>query len=507
MEISKNHKVFVIDDKYEEALPVLQSLAIKGIFTIYWNGSLETKPEEPLEGIRFVFLDMRFSAVTDSRSINTYLFTLLRSAISIKNGPYILFIWSKHDNEYLEEFKKEIFNVKEIPKPYLIINMEKNNFIKWSYEKNEVYDEVAATLDVKDKQEIKNEILELLKNYNISDTIETINVVENGVNKLIYSLDEKLKEINSLAILLMWENLVNISAKKLVNDIASFSEISGNWDNNIKTLIQHLAVANAGKSLGTKTKDYVLNALSTFNQMLPDELWNQLMKNDIDEKTFNFINNPSIIKTVDENVYSISKTSNKYIIKKNNSDYASFKRIDALKEDVDKELCKEMYKQYLEFFGKSNFKLLCERITSDEIKKPGSVYEFQDDDMLQDLCNSILKKQYEITLTNISLIKLDVSSSCDYAQNKLKRIRILPGIMVEESYFSAIDDTEDIYCTPELEVNNKLVKLVFNFHYITNESKNKLTEANIIFSFRELLLTEIKHKLSSYISRVGIINL
>ncbi len=231
------------------------------------------------------------------------------------------------------------------------------------------------------------------------------------------------------------------------------------------------------------------------------------MKNDIDEKTFNFINNPSIIKTVDENVYSISKTSNKYIIKKNNSDYASFKRIDALKEDVDKELCKEMYKQYLEFFGKSNFKLLCERITSDEIKKPGSVYEFQDDDMLQDLCNSILKKQYEITLTNISLIKLDVSSSCDYAQNKLKRIRILPGIMVEESYFSAIDDTEDIYCTPELEVNNKLVKLVFNFHYITNESKNKLTEANIIFSFRELLLTEIKHKLSSYISRVGIINL
>ncbi len=91
---------------------------------------LETKPEEPLEGIRFVFLDMRFSAVTDSRSINTYLFTLLRSAISIKNGPYILFIWSKHDNEYLEEFKKEIFNVKEIPKPYLIINMEKNKFYK-----------------------------------------------------------------------------------------------------------------------------------------------------------------------------------------------------------------------------------------------------------------------------------------------------------------------------------------------------------------------------------------
>lgn len=507
MEFSYNNKVLVIDDKHEEALPVIEALARKGIFTIYWNGLVETKPENPLDGIRVVFLDMRFSPVTDSRSIITYLFTLLRYAISSENGPYVLFIWSKHDNEYLEEFKNEFSRAVNIPKPYLIINMEKSKFIKWTNEQNEVYAEIATTLDEKDKQAIRDEILEVLKCNNIDETIEKIQMQENVVENLMCTIDMKIKEINSLAILLMWENLVNTSAKNLVNNISTFSELTGDWDSNIKTLIQNLAVANAGKSLGTTAKECIVNALMAFNQMLPDELWNQLMKNNINEETFNFINDPSIVKTVDNNRYSISKTSKKYIIKKDKSDYTSFRSICELKEDVDKELCREIYSQHLKFLGKSNFKLLCERTASDDIKKPGRVYEVEDTELLHELCNSILKKQDLVEFTNIQLINLDVSSSCDYAQNKLKRIRILPGIMVEEEYFSFIDDTEDIYCTPELEISNKLVKIVFNFHYITNESKEKLARLNAAFSFRELLLAEIKHKLSSYISRVGIINL
>lgn len=507
MEFYYNNKVLVIDDKYEEALPVIEALARKGIFTIYWNGLVETKPENPLDGIRVVFLDMRFSAVTDSRSIITYLLTLLRYAISSENGPYALFIWSKHDNEYLEEFKDELSRTVNIPKPYLIINMEKNQFIKWTNEQNEVYAEIATTLDEKDNQAIKDEILEVLKSNNIDETIEKIQMQENVVENLMCTIDTKIKEINSLAILLMWENLVNMSAKKLVNNISSFSELTGDWDSNIKTLIQHLAIANAGKSLGTTAKECIVNALLAFNQMLPDELWNQLMKNDIDEETFNFINDPSIVKTVDNNRYSISRTNKKYIIKKDNSDYTSFKSICELKDGVDKELCMEIYNQHLKFLGKSNFKLLCEGIASDDIKKPGRAYEVEDSELLYELCKSILKKQDSIEFTSIKLIKLDISSSCDYAQNKLKRIRILPGIMVEEEYFSVIDNTEDIYCTPELEINNKLVKIAFNFHYITNESSEILTKVNAVFSFRELLLAEIKHKLSSYISRVGIINL
>ncbi|MEG0308351.1 MAG: hypothetical protein RR636_10430 [Clostridium sp.] len=507
MEIIKNSKVLIIDDKYEEVSPVIQSLAREGIFTIYWNGNIETKPNVPLQGIRFVFLDMRFSSVTDSRSINTWLFTLLKSAISEKNGPYILLIWSKHDSEYLEGFKDEFSSVKEVPKPYLIINMEKNNFIKWVDEENEVYNQVAATLDIQGKQDIKDEILEVLKVNSIGEKNEIIQLRENVTEELLRSLDEKLNQVNSLAILLMWEKIVTTSAKNLVNNITEFSELNEDWNNNIKTLIQYLAKANAGKSLGATAKDYVVNSLSSLNQMLPDELWNQLNKQDVDEETFNFISEPSIIKTIADNTYSISKMSKKYVIKKNNSSYASFKHINELKEHSEKELCEELHRQYLGVCGKVNFKLLCERTVSEQIKKPGNLYEVKNVYFLEDLCSSILKANDIQVLTKIRVIKLDISSSCDYAQNKLKRARILHGIMIEEGEFSIIENTDDIFCTPELEMDNKLVKIVFNFNYISNESKESLSEENVIFSFRELLLSEIKHKLSSYISRVGIINL
>ncbi|WP_346961569.1 hypothetical protein [Clostridium sp.] len=507
MDFIKNHRVIIIDDNYKEALPVIGAFAKKGVATIYWNGKIDTKPEEPLEGIRFVFLDMRLSFVTDPRSVIAYLFTLLKSVLSMKNGPYILFIWSKHDNEYLEYFKSELLHDKTVPKPYLIINMEKSNFIETKYQKNEVYYEVAATLSNEEQNEIKDEILDVLRCNNINETIESISIVEDGVNKLINSLDEKMKQINALSILLMWENIVNVSARNLVNDIANLSEVSGDWDNNIKTLIQNLALANGGKSLEPKTKDYIINALTAFNQMLPDELWNQLIKSSIDEDRFKFINNTSIIKTVSDNTYSIFKQNKKYFVKKNNSDYTSFKNLESIKESVDKELCTELYNEYLGLMGKSNFKLLCERNGLGEIKKVGSIYEIEDSELLQELCNSILQEEYKIPQKGIKLIKLDVSSACDYAQDKLKRIRLLPGIMIEEEYFLAVGTTDDIYCTPELNINNKLVKLVFNFHYITNESKENLENISVTFSFRDLLLSEIKHKLSAYISRVGIVNL
>lgn len=304
------NKVFVIDDRYEEALPIIQTLATKGISSIYWNGYTDTKPESPLKGIRLVFLDMRFSFVVDSRSIITYLFTLLKNAISDDNGPYILCIWSKHDNEYLEEFKKELIKQLGVPQPYLIINMEKSKFIKVINQNNRIYDEIASGLDLQGKIEVKKEILEILQNIGIDETIEIIELEENIIKELTFHLDEKLKEINSLSILLIWEKIVNLSANNLVNDIARFSEFDGTWDNNIKALIQHLAMANAGKSLEITAREYILNALSALNYMLTDELLNQLIEWQIDEEKFDFISNPAIIKNVDGDIFSISKSVN-----------------------------------------------------------------------------------------------------------------------------------------------------------------------------------------------------
>lgn len=509
MIINENCKVLIIDDNHEEALPIIEALAIKGVPTIFWNGSFEKKPEVKLKGIRLVFLDMRFSAVTDSRSIITHLFTLLNSSISLENGPYILCMWSKHDNEYLEDFKNEILKSHSLPRPYLIINMEKNNFIQWTHDENEVYLEICATLDSENHLGKKEEILEILRLNNISEKIETISVVEEATDRVIESLEKKLEENNSLSILLMWENMVNSATKDFVNNIATFTDLSGTWDNNIKTLIQHLAKANAGKLLGDTAREYIVNALYSLNQMLPDELWNQLMKVEIDEEKFNFIKNPYITKEKDNIKYSISKPKSKFIIKKDSLDYFSFKYISELEQKInlDKDVCRELYDEYLKLLGSGNFKLLCERAVQAELKKPGSVYKIKDVDAINELSKAIFKNSSSISIEDITLVKLDISSSCDYAQNKLKRMRVMPGIMVPDKYFSEINNTDDIYCTPELTINNKIVKIAFNFHFIESEERNFTMDGEKVFIFRELILMEIKQKLSSYISRVGIINL
>jgi hypothetical protein len=496
-------KVVIIDDKFEEALPMIQSFSKIGVYSIYWDGDVDTKPVSPLEGVRLVVLDMRFSYATDSRTIVSHLFTLLSTAISEKNGPYILCVWSKHNNEYFEEFKSELLSQTRVPLPYLITNIEKNLFIERVSQKHEIFEEIASALEGETNIQVKEQVLQKLSNLGY-ETKETIIFKNDTIEKLQNHLDEKLKGMNSLSALIMWEELVSKSSNSLVNEISKLSERGDQWDNNIKTLIQHLAVANAGKTLELSAKSYILNAYSSMNYMMSDELWNQLIQLNVIESDFTFISDPTIKLSINNIEYSISKPG-KYVVKKSGIDHKSFKTISELEAFEDKIICIELYNKYVNYLGHSNFKLLCESVFQRETKKPGSIYKVVEATLLNEISAVIFKSTVNPAAN--SLVKLDISSACDYAQNKLKRVRILFGVLVGIENFSFIYESDDIYCTPEIKVGDRIVKLVFNFHYIFNELKEDINVDDKLFGIRELLLTEIKHKLSSYISRVGIINL
>lgn len=503
------NSVLIIDDKYEEASPVIQALAVNGVSTIYWDGNLESKPESPLKGIRLVILDMRFSTSTDAHIINSILFQYLKSAISDKNGPYILCMWSKHDSEYLVAFKEELPNKADIPQPYLITNLEKNNFIKVIDVKNEVFEEIAASLDEAVDVQAKKEVLQIMQNAGIAENVEKVELIDDVVEKLRDHLNQKFREANSLSILLMWEKIVNLASSKLVNDVSGLSSPGANWDNNIKRLIQQLAAANAGRSLRPTVKEYIVNAMSSLNQMLPDELWKQLQQVAIDEDKYSFIETPSILETEGADIYSLTKYKKNFQIKKNDIDIdgGSFKKISETSGKSCEEIAKRLYNQYKDSLGISNYKLLCESSVLGEMKKPGSVYKVTDQCLLKELSGSIFKDFDEARISDNTLVRLDISSSCDYAQEKLKRIRTLPGILFNDNIAANVEESEDVFKTPTLNIGGKTIRIAFNFQYISSEPFTDLTEENILFSFRELFLIELKHKLSTYISRVGIINL
>ncbi|MEC0134351.1 MULTISPECIES: hypothetical protein [Paenibacillus] len=500
-------KVIIIDDQFEEALPIINALSSKGIYSAYWNGHYENQPSVPLSGVRLVILDIQFSSATDQHLINTNLFGLLSKSVSLQNGPYILCMWSKHNNEYYKSFKSALKQQTKVPQPYLITNIEKSDFVEVIYGNEATKRLIATTIDDLEDIPFKLELRQMVDQYNVTQ----FNYKEGSIEKLFDHLNEKISEMNSLSTLLIWENIVSQAANSLVNDIASLSDSGADWDNNIKNIIQRLAIANAGKSLenSDSANKYVVNALASLNHMLPDELWNQVEKVSIDEQKYRFIKEPNIKLSVDDDVFSVSKIK-KFSVKKNERDYCSFSSISEVKEHPDVKILESLHNQYINVLGHTNFKLLCEKAPKNEILKPGKLFYVNNQSLLNEMAQCVFndsKFNIDPEDNTIKLVKLDISSSCDYAQNKLKKVRVLFGIIVDSNNFSKIQKSESIYCTPELKIDGKLKKIIFSFHYLSNESQNELNLEFSFLGFRELLLTDIKHYLTAFISRVGIIKL
>ena len=119
-------KVLVIDDQVEEAVPLLNLLGKKGVSTMYYSGNLSELPESPFNEIRLVFCDLKFNVATDSKSVVSNVFSILKSLISEENGPYILLVWSAHGADYLQELQKILETAKI--KPEFILQLDKGEF-------------------------------------------------------------------------------------------------------------------------------------------------------------------------------------------------------------------------------------------------------------------------------------------------------------------------------------------------------------------------------------------
>ena len=95
MNISESGRIVLIDDIRDEIEPVLNSLGNHGIPYIFFDGTQETLPKKPLEGIRFVFLDIKLRGMEgqDNKTIASGGVAILKKIISKDNGPYVIIFW------------------------------------------------------------------------------------------------------------------------------------------------------------------------------------------------------------------------------------------------------------------------------------------------------------------------------------------------------------------------------------------------------------------------------
>ena len=131
MNLPMNGGVVVIDDNMREALPLLKQLSKEGISYSYYDGTPHDYPENPLDSVRIVFTDMQldessYGGNKSSKNVLGSLISGLNALIGKDNGPYIIFVWSKNEAQYLLDFKKMINEENALEcKPLDIISMEK----------------------------------------------------------------------------------------------------------------------------------------------------------------------------------------------------------------------------------------------------------------------------------------------------------------------------------------------------------------------------------------------
>lgn len=55
MDLPKNGSVVIIDDKIEEAFPLMNALAKRGVPYSYYDGKSKNYPEKTLDNVRIIF--------------------------------------------------------------------------------------------------------------------------------------------------------------------------------------------------------------------------------------------------------------------------------------------------------------------------------------------------------------------------------------------------------------------------------------------------------------------
>lgn len=429
MNISKDGKVIVIDDKIKEVQPLLNVFTKFGIPYLYYSGEYEYLPNENTELTpRFIFLDLNLSINTTSSSKNdrSTLLNVLNLVIKKDNIPYALILWSKSDSE-LRGILDDIFN-KELSakQPFIKIDLEKANYFNFNPQ---------------------NGTWELKRSM-----IETINSIQEKI-------EIEFKNLESLNFILQWENISHCSISETSNLVFNLTIKDNEKNKSLKELLYKLAEAHWGQQI--EINSYSKPAAIILNNL------------------FTEINELSLFEKIDNELL----------------------KIDAIPTEFSHEKVSVI-----------NTNLLLANTFLDRVL-PGNVYIGNKDELKTELMESILNKP-KIKEDNIVkedlfkdplYIEVEVSPLCDFSQKKQKKLKILPGLLIEQSKLSYFNPNVDfIFKSPFILYNNKPYRILLDLRFFDIVENNYFDGHTAFTRIRQNLLNEIQFHLAKNISRIGV---
>ena len=295
-----------------------------------------------------------------------------------------------------------------------------------------------------------------------------------NLNLIKSQLIEAIKGNESLNFFTSWENIAHDSAMFTVNQISGLKSFESSWNDEMKSIILKLAKGYVGKQLDkSNSLEVVLNSFFSLNGAFTDNLNTLIRKDDDLQKIKLDFNSVSEINDLETNGMINSKLN--------------------LTEIDD---CKHM---------------------------PGNVYDLHN---AQQICLYDLFQEVEINdgaetkkitykdvkenlKAEIKHIVLESTPACDYAQDKWRVSRLVPGVLWPSKFSEFIKtNAQFAYCSPVVKfTDGNLYHLVFDFRFFTSTPFNKIDNSKYLFRLKQELLTDIQSHLSSHVSRPGIISL
>jgi hypothetical protein len=528
--LPRNGSVVIIEDNFEEALPLIQLLSKNGIATTFYMGGKDDFPLAANQTVRLVFLDLQLAAPpTSEDTLATMHISNLKKIIPRDNGPYILVLWSQRINQYADRLKEEISKKGNGVCPAFVLQIDKDICFRRDIENPNLKnfkDQVNAKLKTRfgndDLTAVENAVHEVF-----TDQFPERKIPKKNAIKIIENeLKRELKKAGVFHLFVIWENLINESARTIVNDYAGLFDYEPKyWNDNLRHVFYKLAYAQLGEQiLRRKPNEVFINALKTFNnsfidktdsgisvQVFPKHLMlstkGHVFAKEDNGKVFqvSISNDGNYSVCIDGNVRGAPKDTIEKLIKNTN-------------DTAEKAVLTSIAHKCRAIAAEINTRLLVDMHTSNKLQ-PGNVYKknVAKRKKREYLVNYFKKEtlerkngQYQYDADAIDFIEIEVSPICDYAQNKWQRSRFISGIMIPADYSSRLLDSKALYyyeVIPVFEIKGAHRKMIFDCRFLKSKSKDNRAHdsRSLMFRIKGELLIDILARISSHMNRPGVV--
>jgi hypothetical protein len=523
--------VLVIEDRVNEALPLMQLLSQNGTAFTYYSGDDKGLPDTPTQKVRLAFVDIQLFEFGDSKSYVANILRLLDRLIPEKNGPYILIVWSRLEDVHGENLQTEVMSSGFPKRPVIFMGLKKADYFIREDESGERVDEVLAKL----KGIINDEQLLSVKEVLLTDFGSTNQwrAKPNALQLISNALKERLDQADAFYLFTIWEDAVRKASGKAVESFGNLYAHDAFWQSNLRSGICRMAHAQLGQTIESADgNDLIKNALRTLNLYFLGELENEIGQ----------IADLSHVLRLDGHVVLFTErlsgseyqlkwdlSEGKYFLSVDNSvvnahGVDDFKKLASQgRNQAEKDVAKKLIEDYSGLSPHINSRLLIDPHIPSYLQ-PGNLYKIEvADERKKTLLGSYFKKGGKVIARNgdcalsvgelneITFVELEITPLCDFSQNKWLKSRFLPGILVPEMLVEALpsdrEARESCYTQiPVLIIQGNRCKPVFDFRLlkscdIEGEQDRRGTP---ICRFRSEVCADIQSRLSSHASRVGV---